>query len=67
AATAEEMSGQAGQLQQMMSFFKTGGESARRQETAPRRQTRPDSKTISTSGVKALTAKSSLMPEFIRF
>ncbi|TCT20077.1 hypothetical protein, partial [Thiobaca trueperi] len=60
AATAEEMSGQAGQLQQMMSFFKTGGESARR-------QARPDSKTISTSGVKALTASPSLTPEFIRF
>ncbi|EGV32836.1 methyl-accepting chemotaxis sensory transducer with Cache sensor [Thiorhodococcus drewsii AZ1] len=65
AATAEEMSGQAEQLQQMMSFFKTGGESARPAVSTQRSAREPQ--TLSAPKGQRLSASPVLDSDFVSF
>ncbi|WP_456297599.1 methyl-accepting chemotaxis protein [Imhoffiella purpurea] len=72
AATAEEMSGQAEQLQQMMSFFKTGGESARPLPAAAASASKAlkapeEASMVSKPGLKRLSASPTLDSEFVSF
>ncbi|MFD2112686.1 methyl-accepting chemotaxis protein, partial [Thiorhodococcus fuscus] len=65
AATAEEMSGQAEQLQQMMSFFKTGVESARPAVSTHRSAREPQ--TLSAPKGQRLSASPMLDSDFVSF
>ncbi|EXJ14948.1 cache domain-containing protein [Imhoffiella purpurea] len=67
AATAEEMSSQAEQLQQMMSFFKTGGGSVQLPAAPAKPKASAEPRIVSKPSVKRLSSSPMLDSEFVSF